>query len=347
MTTLRTVLKRTVQIVLCAAAIAGGALVAQLTYQPPAPAGVGVFPPAMPEEIAPAPDRAPIAPEPIAEVDEPAQRTSTFGREVSDGLVMSGATSHRLIMFTFDDGPDPRNTPRLLDHLDTYGVRAVFFLTASRMRGTGAWVEENRELAREIVRRGHLVGNHTVDHAQLPTLDNAQLAEQIDGADEIFTRVLGSRSWLLRPPGGARSARVDRMLASRGYTQMMWNLGTGDFQVRSAEEVLEVWTRVLARREREHGERGGIVLLHDTHAWSVDAFPMIMSYLRDRNCELLEQGEELYDIVDDPAVFHVARADQDASVLAPPAAPEARVLEERQALIREATAQRCAAVAAR
>lgn len=347
MTKLRRALRRTVQVVLCAAAIAGGAFVAQVTYELPDPdPRVGMFPAPMPDALE-VRDEPPLPAEPIHAPLHERPRTSTFAPELSDGLVMTGATPHRIILFTFDDGPDPRNTPRLLEHLDTFGVRAVFFLTASRLRGSGEWVEQNRQLAQEIVRRGHIIGNHTVDHEALPMLDNAAVVAQIDGADETFTRVLGSRAWLLRPPGGARSARVDRMLADRGYTQVMWNLGSGDFQVRDKEEVLRVWTRVLARREREHGERGGIVLLHDTHEWSVDAFPMIVSYLRDRNCALLAEGEELYDIVDDPAMFHVARGEADVSTLAPPAAPDPRVLEERQAVLREATAQRCAAVASR
>src|SRR5690606_41552049 len=63
----------------------------------------------------------------------------------------------------------------------------------------------------------------------------------------IFERVLGERTWIMRPPGGARSARIDGLLAERGYTQMLWNLGTGDFQVRSADDVMRIWLRVLER----------------------------------------------------------------------------------------------------
>lgn len=269
------------------------------------------------------------------------------GRALRDGMVISGRTPHRLILFTFDDGPDPRYTPRLLDRLDEFGIKAVFFLTADRLVGRNPWERRNQELAREIVRRGHIVGNHTMRHLQLPLLDDAGVAAEVDGAEEVFERVLGERTWLLRPPGGARSARVDALLAQRGYTQVLWNLGTGDFQVRSADDVVRVWLKVLERRERENGDRGGIVLMHDTHAWSVDAFPRIVSHLRERNCELLARGEELYDIVDDPAFFFVPRADASPSDEAPVSVPSRTILEERQRALREETARRCARVALR
>jgi peptidoglycan/xylan/chitin deacetylase (PgdA/CDA1 family) len=345
-------LRRTCQVLLCAAAIAGGAWLAR-EWQGRSET-VPAIPVAAAATIAHRSEEAPREPEeealrePEAEQIAPAPPARTsFGEHVREGMVMTGATPHRLILFTFDDGPDLRYTPRLLDRLDRFGVKAVFFLTASRFSGDGPWQLQNRELAREILRRGHFVGNHTVDHLQLPLLEDAEIVAQVEGADAVFERVLGSRSWLMRPPGGARSSRVDAMLAERGYTQVLWNLGSGDFQVRDAEEVFHIWRRVLARRERENGERGGIVLLHDTHEWSVEAFPMIVSHLRDRNCALLERGEELYDIVDDPRLFYSARDPGQPGAAAPPASPPAELLAERQARLREETAQRCTRVAQR
>ncbi len=152
----------------------------------------------------------------------------------------------------------------------------------------------------------------------------------------------------MRPPGGSRSARVDRLLAERGYTDVLWNLGAGDFQVRDAEEVVRTFDRVLERRERENGELGGIVLLHDTHPWSVEALPRIVGSLRERNCALLASGDELYDIVDDPSLFFSPLEEgDDPSTLAEPARIPPEILEARQARLREETTQRCHALASR
>lgn len=257
---------------------------------------------------------------------------------------MTGGTPHRLIHFTFDDGPDRRTTPVLLNELDRLGIKATFFVTTGRMASLGARARTERALLQEIVRRGHRVGNHTVSHRQLPMLTPLEVRQEIQSASDLITEVTGIDTPLVRPPGGSRSPRIDAALASMGYTQVLWNIGSGDFQVRSADEVVDTFTRVLARREREHGERGGIVLMHDTHPWSVAALPRIVDRLKSRNCELLAAGEELFDIVDDPDLFYGSGQD-DPSALAGPAQPPSEYLALRQETLREQTALRCAAVA--
>lgn len=269
---------------------------------------------------------------------KPADSTS-YGR----GRIIEGGTPQRLILFSFDDGPDRRTTPLLLDRLDAAGIKAVFFLTASRIAGRNAAEREQAQLAQEIVQRGHLVGSHTVDHLQLPLLDDTGATAQVLGAEEIFQRVLGFRPSLIRPPGGARSPRIDTLLAERSYTTVLWNLGAGDFQVKSANEVLDTFRKVLERRAREDGDQGGIVLLHDTYAWSVDAFQLIWAELWARNCRLLERGEELYDIVSDLQYFHQPRDGAPIGTVALPVRLPAALLEARQAKLRRETAQRCSA----
>lgn len=270
-----------------------------------------------------------------------------LGEAFADGLVLTGATPHRLILFTFDDGPDRRTTPRLLRYLDALGIRAVFFVTSQRLHASGPRAAAERGILRDIVRRGHLVGNHTRNHEQLPLLASHQVLAELDDTEAIFEDELGGRTWLMRPPGGSRSPRVDQLVSSRGYTQVLWNLGTGDFQVRDADAVVETFVRVLARRERDHGDRGGIVLMHDTHDWSVEAFPRIVAWLREQNCTLLAEGEELYDIVDDPALFFTARGSREPGVDAPSARPDPVVLAARQARLRDETARRCGRLASR
>lgn len=268
-----------------------------------------------------------------------------FGEAYKRGLVMTGTTPHRIVLFTFDDGPDPRNTPLLLDRLDEAGVKAVFFLVASRIAATTPIEREQAAVAREIARRGHLIGGHTFDHVQLPLLTDEQVESQLARSDDIFERVLGGRPRLFRPPFGAHSQRIDQLVSLRNNTVVLWNLGTGDFLVRSADEVYQIWLKVFERRERENGDRGGIVLLHDTQAWSVDAFQMIMSHLMARNCEFVARGEELFDIVDDPRFFFVPRGDAVAEIEAPPALLSPEVLEQRQAVLRSITRQRCQSLA--
>lgn len=282
-----------------------------------------------------------LPPEPRAAHIEPISLATALGKRFARGKIITGATPHRLILFTFDDGPGKTSTPRLLDALDDAGIKATFFLSAWRIRGDTPAQRDQAAIAIDIVRRGHIVANHGLDHEQLPLLNNSDATYQILGAQEIIENTLGERPWLFRPPGGARSERVDAILAAHGYTTVMWNLGAGDVQVETAQEVFDTWKRVFDRREREEGHSGGIILLHDTHEWSVDGFRMIYAELMRRNCKYLARNEELYDIVDDPSFFYVPRGSAVASHEAPPAAPPLELLEARQRRLRQSTAHRC------
>lgn len=327
---------------LCAASLLGGALAAYASRPSPTAAEAAPLTRAVVSSLVPpghehlemgrmdAPVRPPDDPDPT-------------GRAFGAGRIITGATPHRMVLFTFDDGPDLRTTPRLLDALDDAGVKAVFFVTTNRFREPMPWYRRNAELVREIARRGHLVGSHTVNHEELPALDDAAAAFEIDDAARTIEETLGARPFLFRPPGGSRSPRIDALLAARGYTSVIWNLGAGDFQVQSADQVFKTFVRVLERREREDGQRGGVVLLHDTYPHTVEAFPRIVEHLRSRNCELLERGEELFDIVSDPSFFFAPRGSAAPTAEAPSARLDPDVLAFRQERLREAARHRCRA----
>jgi len=336
-------------VLLCAVGLGGGVAAAELSGDEPraVPAQrvvletVQVTMASRPET----PEQAPASPDMVFDPAEVRSHDASL-QGMRNGVAISGHTPHRMILFTFDDGPNRLTTPRLLRALDETGVKAVFFVTTQRISGPGPRQAAQAAILRDIVRRGHFVGNHSVNHRQLPRLDSESVLREVQGAEEAIERVVGLRPWLIRPPYGGRSNRVDRIIASRGYTQMLWNLGTGDFQVRDADIVVETFRRVLERREREDETRGGIVLLHDTHPWSVDAFPRIVSYLRERNCELLEEGEELFDIVDDPSLFFIReRGPDEASAEGETSRVDPAIIARRQERLREETSRRCNAVA--
>jgi peptidoglycan/xylan/chitin deacetylase (PgdA/CDA1 family) len=273
----------------------------------------------------------------------PARDHDGMLHSMRNGQVIRGATPHRMILFTFDDGPDRDTTPVLLDRLDATGIHAVFFLTGSNLRGENVAERKNQRIAREAIARGHWLASHGMNHRQLPLLSDADALTEVVEVEQVFEKVFGQRPFLIRPPGGSRSARIDGLLAKRGYTQMLWNLGAGDFQVRTAEDVHTIWRQVLERRENS-GERGGIILLHDTYSWSVEAFQLIVNDLLDRNCKLLAQNEELYDFVEDPRIFFQQRTGTPSQEADPAVMTEAE-LAARQARLREETAQRCAVAA--
>jgi len=322
---------------------AAGALIAHLSAaQVPAPA-VYEAPVA---SIHVAPPLASIAePEPIPERLESPPRDAVRS-DLGGGSIITGGSEQRLLLFTFDDGPDPRYTRRLLEQLERRGVHAVFFLSAERFAGSSPWAENNRAIVREIAAAGHTIASHGHRHMQFTRLSNAALGEELDDAERAFADAVGLRPVLVRPPGGARSPRTDALLSERGYTTMMWNLGTGDAQVRTADDVVETFRRVLYVREHETGTRGGIVLLHDIHAWSLEAFPRILDLIERRNCQLYEAGEEMYDVLDQPDAF-IRPLGEDPSADAPWARLPDEVHAARQRVLREAAQLRCGRVAMR
>lgn len=243
--------------------------------------------------------------------------------------VITGATRNRLLHFTFDDGPDAEQTPRLLDALDRAEMKATFFFSTSRFVSREARNARAVELAREVARRGHNLGSHSSAHERMARLAPPALLDQLRRSDEAFEQVFGAQTRLFRPPYGSRNAALDAMLAERGDATVMWNLGMADWVKRAPEQIALTFFRVLERNERDRGERGGVILMHDTHAWSVDAFERIAAELARRNCALLAAGEELFDVTEDLAPFA--------------SEPSAAWLADRQKALRERLTDRCRA----
>lgn len=279
---------------------------------------------------------------PAAEAPPPASTTPTFG----GGRTVRGHLRQRVLHFTFDDGPRPETTGPLLDHLDAAGVRGTFFVVARQLGGRGARRDRNVAMVRETMRRGHTVGFHGLDHSAFSRLDAAQLERQFTVGEEVFQRTLGRRPFLVRPPYGRHDDASDRLVTRRGYTQVMWGITAADTTQNTTRGVVDAFAAAIARREGHARVRGGVVLLHDTHSWVVNAFPQLVATVNARNCALLARGpsEELWDIAPDLTPFFEARrpgdsAQRESQQDGYPAA----VYAARQTVLRAETARRCAA----
>ena len=165
-----------------------------------------------------------------------------FGRTIR----RSGDNS--ALALTFDDGPNPKVTPRLLDLLDRHNARATFFLI-------GARVQEAPEIAREIVARGHAVGNHTYTHPWLTFCGKRRTRMELDRCDEAIEAATGKKPRWMRPPFGFRSPILNGTVRARGGAGVaMWSKWARDWKPQPASAVIL----------RMAGVRGGdILLLHD------------------------------------------------------------------------------------
>lgn len=268
-------------------------------------------------EVSPEP---PVAPE-VAPHD-------AFATALGGGRIIRGASVHRALHFTFDDGPS-EHTARLLETLEARHVHATFFLVARQLEH-----DRGARIARDIMRRGHTIGLHTYRHDDITTLDDAALRADFDRSERVFEEVFEARPWLVRPPYGRHDDHVDIEIASRGYTEVLWNITAEDGRARTAEDVLALFQHSLDRQDRMPGGAGGIVVLHDTHPWVVDAMPLLLDEVDARNCEALEASEELWDLQDDLSPWFQARGRAGANRSASRMTMEEDVFEARQATLR-------------
>jgi peptidoglycan/xylan/chitin deacetylase (PgdA/CDA1 family) len=170
----------------------------------------------------------------------------------------------RCVALTFDDGPVP-DTRRLLRILERKNAPATFFMV-------GENVAQHPEIARAVARGGHLVANHSWDHPQLTTLDDAGVRDQLRRTQDAIKKATGDTSFLLRPPYGAVDDRVRALATRTGLDVVLWSLDTEDWRTRDAAEI--------RRRVHALAAPGSNVLLHDIHSSSVDAVPGIIDDLR-------------------------------------------------------------------
>jgi len=208
------------------------------------------------------------------------------------GQMVRGQEQPGTITFTFDDGPDHRTTPVLLDQLDRYGIKATFFVNGHRFHHRSASGDENQAVLRDVHRRGHFIGNHTFSHKDVTTLDEQGWRQEVVQVEQLVRAVTGRRPWLFRPPFGRTDTETSARLVAEGYSIVMWNLDPEDWRAATPEQLLERTISVV-----QQNPQGGVLLLHDTNRNTVEAFPLIVEWLEERNQALRARGEPTLDVV--------------------------------------------------
>lgn len=202
------------------------------------------------------------------------------------GPNLSRCATPGAVALTFDDGPDPEVTPRVLDLLDEHQARATFFLIGERVRAAP-------ELTSEIAERGHRVENHSFRHPlHFGFLGPRALAREVDATQRAISETTGRTPRLFRAPAGVRSPFLQPILARRGLLLCSWTRRGYDAVSTDPRRVLE---RLC------HGLRAGdTLLLHDGRAHSrsgrgnpavLDVLPALFETLRraDLSCVPLEE----------------------------------------------------------
>jgi peptidoglycan/xylan/chitin deacetylase (PgdA/CDA1 family) len=160
-------------------------------------------------------------------------------------------TDFEVPLITIDDGPDPHDTPILLDLLDRYQIHAIFFMIGEKVRA-------HPELAREVISRGHEIGNHTLTHPQASfwCAGPWRTRREIAGCQQVMKEVIGIKPRWFRAPVGHRNFFTHPVAAALGLRVMAWNRRGFDAVEKDAEKVL---ARILPDLSP-----GDIVLLHES-----------------------------------------------------------------------------------
>jgi peptidoglycan-N-acetylglucosamine deacetylase len=171
------------------------------------------------------------------------------GNQIFGKTVVSGPSNQRIVALTYDDGPNPPYTLRILDVLDREHVHATFFLVG---RAVAAYPSV---VAREA-RSGDALGNHTWDHAHLIVMNAAEVRESLTRTDAAIYAASGIHTNLMRPPFGARDWLVLDEARRMGYTPVMWSVPLArDWEYPSPY--------VIAARVLPYVRDGSIIVLHD------------------------------------------------------------------------------------
>jgi peptidoglycan-N-acetylglucosamine deacetylase len=180
------------------------------------------------------------------------------------GPTICRTNSVRKLAITFDDGPNPAITPRLLDLLDRYEARATFFLI-------GRFARECPGLVKEISARGHVIGNHTETHRNLFWLTPAQISAELQKCQAVIANTLGAPPRCFRPPFGMRNPWVISKAGGLGCQTVMWTLIPGDWRERPAEWLIRRMQPIATRAQQRSWNdsklaangSGDILCLHD------------------------------------------------------------------------------------
>jgi len=181
------------------------------------------------------------------------------------------------VSLTFDDGPDPQVTPRVLDLLDSANASATFFCVGDR-------IVEFPDLAREIVARGHTIQNHTQTHSHRFAFRGSNgFRHEIASAQKTIAEVVGQTPVLLRAPAGMRNPFLQPVLNELNLALISWTRRGFDTRERDEHKVMSRLTRNLAG--------GDILLLHDGNAAkTVNGQPIVLAVLPKLLAQLNEHG---------------------------------------------------------
>lgn len=206
-----------------------------------------------------------------------------------DTFKLRGSAQEKKVALTFDDGPDTRFTPQVLDALKASQVKATFFVL-------GVQANAHPDIIRRIVKEGHVIGNHSYSHANLPKLTADKFQSQIISTESVLQGLIGYAPKLIRPPYGAINEEQVRWIADHHYLIVNWNVDSLDWKSLNSDQVLN--------NIMQQTKPGSIILQHSGGADSQDLSGTVQAIVP-LISKLKAAG---YTFVTVPELLHVAKS---------------------------------------
>ncbi len=189
-------------------------------------------------------------------------------------------TKERIVALTFDDGPDEEWTPRVLQVLKEYDIKATFFLIGKK-------VDKNPDIVNQMINDGHTIGKHSFSHqGRFPIRSQATIIDELSRCSESIYKVTNRRTTLFRPPFGVTNPTIGKVVKRLGYKTIGWSIRSFDtIKYRSREAVCR---RVISKLHP-----GAIILLHDRCEKSDELLRNIIEIVLERKYRFVSLEELL------------------------------------------------------
>lgn len=190
----------------------------------------------------------------------------------------NGSKARREIALTFDDGPHPIYTSKILSILQHYRIRATFFMVGYMANRYPHW-------AKQVTQLGNEIGNHTYDHFRLTSLPNDEIVYQIKQTQDVLYQITGRYPRFIRPPGGRYDQAVLQRLADNGLAVALWTHNTKDLDISDPKVVFDGVIKSL--------DSGTIILMHDGSDVTIKVLPGIIEEGLKRGYKFVTMSEML------------------------------------------------------
>ena len=220
----------------------------------------------------------------ILRLNEPAATVVAQKRELP---IYSVARDDKVLSISFDASWGADKTIPILDILDKYNVKTTFFLV-------GGWVDKYPEMLKEIVSRGHEIGNHSDTHPHMSQQSEAEIRKELHNMSDKVEKLTGVRPTLFRPPYGDYNNRVVTVSRAEGYECVQWSIDSLDWKDRGTADIIKQCTYRV--------QPGDIVLFHNDSNDIVNALPTVIEHYQQLGytiipvSQILLEGEYTIDV---------------------------------------------------